>query len=43
MNMSGPRERSTFTLAPNLRRRLEKMVPKSERSRFVERAIDEAL
>lgn len=43
MNASGPRERATFTLSPETRRRLEAAVPKSARSRFVEEAVEQAL
>ena len=43
MNASGPRERATFTLSPETRRRLEAAVPKSARSRFVEEAVEIAL
>lgn len=43
MNASGPRERATFTLSPDIRRRLEQVIPKSERSRFVEEAVEIAL
>lgn len=43
MNATGPKERATFSIAADLKSRLEENVPKSERSRFVERAIDHAL
>ncbi|MFI0842652.1 hypothetical protein [Mesorhizobium sp. IMUNJ 23232] len=43
MNASGPKERATFSIAADIKSRLEAAVPKSERSRFVEKAIDKAL
>lgn len=43
MNASGPKERATFSIAANVKNKLEAAVPKSERSRFVEKAIDQAL
>ena len=43
MNASGPKERATFSIAATVKSRLETAVPKSERSRFVEKAIDQAL
>lgn len=43
MNASGPKERATFSIAAGIKSRLEETVPKSERSRFVEKAIDQAL
>ncbi|MBK8456554.1 MAG: hypothetical protein IPL47_05065 [Phyllobacteriaceae bacterium] len=43
MNVTGPRERATFTLSPATRRKLDLFVAKSERSRFVEEAVEQAL
>jgi hypothetical protein len=43
MNVSGPKERATFSIAAALKRRLELTVPKNKRSSFVEDAIDQAL
>lgn len=43
MNAAGPKERATFSLSAGLKARLEEVVPKNERSRFVEDAIREAL
>ena len=43
MGVTGARERATFTLAPSVKSRLEQQIPKSERSRFVEEAVDKAL
>ena len=43
MGVTGARERATFTLAPSVKSRLEQQIPKSERSRFVEAAIANAL
>lgn len=43
MNASGPRQRATFTLSPRTILRLEETVPKNERSRFVEEAVESAL
>ena len=43
MNADGPKGRATFSLSPRVLTRLEDAVPKSERSRFVEEAIDDAL
>jgi hypothetical protein len=43
MGISGPKERATYSIAADVKSRLEEVVPKSERSRFVERAIDQAL
>ena len=43
MGISGPKDRATFSIARDIKGRLEKAVAKSERSRFVERAIDKAL
>lgn len=43
MNASGPKERATFSLSSAVKARLEEVIPKSERSRFVEKAVAEAL
>lgn len=43
MGISTPKERATFSIAADIKSRLEDEVPKSERSRFVEKAIDQAL
>lgn len=43
MAVTETKERLTITIAPEVRRRLEAAVPKSERSRFVEKAVEEAL
>jgi hypothetical protein len=43
MNASGPKERATFSIAADVKSKLEATVPKSERSQFVEKAIDQAL
>ncbi|MGX5803299.1 hypothetical protein ACWGS9_18875 [Bradyrhizobium sp. Arg314] len=43
MGISVSKERATFSIAADIKRRLEEEVPKSERSRFVETAIDQAL
>ena len=43
MNASGPKERATFSIDSDIKRRLELTVPKSKRSGFVEDAIDRAL
>jgi hypothetical protein len=43
MGISTPKERATFSIAAEIKSRLEDEIPKSERSRFVEKAIDQAL
>lgn len=43
MNATGPKERATFSLSSALKARLEEAIPKNERSRFVEKALDTAL
>ena len=43
MGVPGPKERATFTLDPVVKSQLERQVPKSERSHFVETAIANAL
>jgi hypothetical protein len=43
MGISGPKDRATFSIARDVKTRLEQVVPKSERSRYVEKAIDRAL
>lgn len=43
MNATGPKERATFSLSASVKARLEEVVPKNERSRFVEDAIRQAL
>ncbi|PBC05970.1 hypothetical protein CK220_02035 [Mesorhizobium sp. WSM3860] len=43
MGISVSKERATFSIAADVKGRLEDEVPKSERSRFVEKAIDQAL
>jgi hypothetical protein len=43
MGISGPKDRATFSIARDIKSRLERLVPKSERSRFVEAALDKAL
>lgn len=41
--MESTRERAAFTLSAAIKSELEKAVPKSKRSRFVEQAIADAL
>ncbi|MCR9121935.1 MAG: hypothetical protein NXH91_06650 [Phyllobacteriaceae bacterium] len=41
--MAQTKERAAFTLSAGVKAELEKAVPKSKRSRFVERAIADAL
>lgn len=41
--MESSRERAAFTLSAAIKSELEKAVPKSKRSRFVEQAIADAL
>lgn len=43
MGVTGTRERATFSLDPETKARLERAVPKRQRSRFVEEAIEAAL
>ncbi|MDX8531586.1 hypothetical protein RFM41_09495 [Mesorhizobium sp. VK25A] len=43
MGVPVSKERATFSIAADIKSRLEDEVPKSERSRFVEKAIDQAL
>src|SRR5262245_19988986 len=43
MGISGPKDRATFSIARDIKSRLERFVPKRERSRFVETALDKAL
>ena len=43
MNATGPKERATFSLSAATKARLEEVIPKNERSRFVENAIRTAL
>ena len=43
MGISGPKDRATFSIARDVKARLEEVVPKNERSRYVEKAIDRAL
>jgi hypothetical protein len=43
MNVTGPKERSTFSIDPAVKHELERAVPKSRRSSFVEDAIVRAL
>jgi hypothetical protein len=43
MGMTGPKERATFSLDPHIKANLDRTIPKSERSRFVEQALDAAL
>jgi hypothetical protein len=43
MGISGPKERATFTLDPAVREELEREIPSSERSGFVQEAIRDAL
>lgn len=43
MGILGPKERATYSLSPEVKNRLDERVPKSERSRYVERAIERAL
>jgi hypothetical protein len=43
MGISGPKNRATFSIARDIKNRLEGAVPKNERSRYVEKAIDQAL
>lgn len=41
--MADTKERAAFTLSADIKAELERNVPKSKRSRFVERAIADAL
>jgi hypothetical protein len=43
MGISGPKDRATFTLDPAVKDELEREIPKSERSGFVQGAIVGAL
>jgi hypothetical protein len=43
MNLAEQKERATFSLSPSVKNRLEEVVPKNKRSRFVEKAIEKAL
>ena len=43
MNASGPKERVTFSIDAAVKDQLERAVPKSKRSRFVEDVIAQAL
>jgi hypothetical protein len=43
MGRAQPKERTTFSLSASVKDRLEDRVPKSERSRYVEAAIDRSL
>ncbi|MCO5161654.1 MAG: hypothetical protein M9939_10990 [Mesorhizobium sp.] len=43
MGINIPRERVTFSIDANTRRKLEEAIPASQRSRYVEQAIEEAL
>ena len=43
MNMFEPKQRATFSIAADIKSRLDHVVPKNERSQFVEKAIDQAL
>lgn len=43
MNASGPKERVTFSIDANVKEQLERTVPKSKRSGFVEDLIAQAL
>ncbi|MBX3578990.1 MAG: hypothetical protein KF723_17465 [Rhizobiaceae bacterium] len=43
MNIDGPKERATFSLSPETKGKLDAAVPKSQRSQFVEVAIERAL
>lgn len=43
MNASGPKERVTFSIDPSVKEQLERTVPKSKRSSFVEDLIAQAL
>ncbi len=43
MGIEGIRERAIFSISSEIKNRLEECVPKGERSRFVEQAIDRAL
>ena len=43
MNLFEPKQRATFSIAADIKTRLDLAVPKSERSQFVEKAIDQAL
>jgi hypothetical protein len=39
MGMTGPKERATLSLDPRIKANLDRTIPKSERSRFVEQAV----
>ena len=43
MNASGPKLRATFSIDSEIKGRLERVVPKTKRSSFVEEAIANAL
>lgn len=43
MSGTASKERATFSIAGDIKGRLEKAIPRNERSRFVEGAIDQAL
>jgi hypothetical protein len=43
MGVSGSKERATFSLSADVKNRLDEQVPKNERSRYVNRALDRAL
>ena len=41
--MFAPKERATFSISADVKRRLDEAVPRNKRSHFVEKAIDRAL
>jgi uncharacterized protein YgbK (DUF1537 family) len=43
MGIEGPKERATFSIAASVKGQLDRMVPKSKRSSFVEAALADAL
>jgi len=43
MGALGPKERATYSIAADIKSRLDSAIPKSERSSYVEQAIDRAL
>lgn len=43
MGINVPRERATYSLDATIKRKLEKTIPASQRSRYVEKAIEAAL
>lgn len=43
MSATNPKERATFSIDSAIKRRLDRAIPKSKRSNFVESAIEQAL